>query len=374
MSSAPAAVTTTRPAAATKGIPSLDGMRAVSVMAVFLGHAGLPSYVGPATGVTIFFFLSGYLITTLLRMEHDRTGRINLRDFYLRRVLRIFPPMYIALVACVLLDLAVRDGMTWTGFVAAATQWVNYYQVVAGPEGLPMGSGIFWSLAVEEHFYLAFPVLYIALLRWTADRRRHALVIGALCGVILVWRTWVVLGTDLDRHWTDYATDVRADSILLGCLFAIIANPVLDGVRVSRRSATWVLFPLGAALTAFTALMPPEFAFTIGYNLQAAGLALVFVALIGYPDTVFGRLMNWRPVAFLGVLSYSVYLFHRIVQIPIEIWVTTNPIIVGAISFPLTLGIAYLMLKLVEEPCGRLRRRLSHAGVARGARPGEAQR
>ena len=141
-------------------IPSLDGLRAVSFLIVFLGHAFTKRWIPGDLGLIVFFFLSGYLITTLLRLEYDETGGINFRDFYLRRVLRIFPPLYLVLGAGCLLTLThVLDNTLWPRAVLAqACHLTNYWIVFHGWwNGMAPGSWIFWSLAVEEHFYLVFP-------------------------------------------------------------------------------------------------------------------------------------------------------------------------------------------------------------------------
>jgi peptidoglycan/LPS O-acetylase OafA/YrhL len=145
-------------------IPSLDGLRAVSFTMVFLAHAGLRGLPG-GFGVTVFFFLSGYLITTLLRVEMEDSGTISFKHFYLRRALRILPPFYIVLT--------VATGLTWLGLLAGwletmpvlaeALHFSNYWFASHGWTGTAMGTGVLWSLAVEEHFYLGFPALLLIL-------------------------------------------------------------------------------------------------------------------------------------------------------------------------------------------------------------------
>ena len=140
-------------------IPSLDGMRALAVMIVFVGHAGLGHIVPGGFGVTVFFFLSGYLITTLLRREYESHGTISLAKFYLRRVYRIFPPLYLVLAILIALQVSgfLQREMSWTAVMAQVFHLTNYY-LLAYPsvEAAPVVPHTvpFWSLAVEEHFYL----------------------------------------------------------------------------------------------------------------------------------------------------------------------------------------------------------------------------
>src|SRR5256885_153939 len=165
-------------------IPSLDGLRAASVMLVFAAHSGLKDRVPGNFGVTVFFFLSGYLITTLLRVEHDRTGAISLRGFYLRRILRIFPPYYLVLaIATALMLTGALPGprLQLDALAAQALYLTNYYIIGHGWwDGRAPGTWIFWSLSVEEHFYLVFPLLYLLLLRLLPSRSRQALVLAGL--------------------------------------------------------------------------------------------------------------------------------------------------------------------------------------------------
>ena len=145
-------------------IPSLDGIRAVSFFLVFLAHAGLGKVLVPGGfGVTIFFLLSGFLITTLLRLEYQRFRRISLKDFYLRRSLRILPPLYVTLGLSMLIVVIwnVPTGIPFAATLSQALQYANYYQIYATHLVSMPGTGVFWSLAVEEHFYLLFPLIYI---------------------------------------------------------------------------------------------------------------------------------------------------------------------------------------------------------------------
>lgn len=137
-------------------IPSLDGIRAISFLIVFVAHAGLNRLVPGYFGLSLFFFLSGFLITTLLRVEFETTGGISLRQFYLRRVLRIFPPFYLILFAAGILTMTgffVEGSITLTAALAQALHVTNYYVIIRGWwVGMAPGTSIYWSLAVEEHF------------------------------------------------------------------------------------------------------------------------------------------------------------------------------------------------------------------------------
>ena len=160
-------------------IPSLDGLRAISFLVVFVAHCGLDRYVPGGFGVTIFFFLSGFLITTLMRGEFQHTGAVNFRHFWLRRAFRILPPFYIVLFAAIAVALIFDPPGTLS--VAAVTAQLahvtNYWLIYRGYAGQPAGTGVYWSLAVEEHFYLLFPWVFVAMQRLRLPPFKQALVL-----------------------------------------------------------------------------------------------------------------------------------------------------------------------------------------------------
>ena len=369
-------------------IHSLDGIRACAVMLVFAAHgisiAGavprLKGLVPGEFGVTVFFFLSGYLITTLLRMEHEKTGAISLRAFYLRRVLRIFPPLYLVLFATTALtQLGVMPGerppITPGGVLAQATYLTNYHVIATGWwNGHAPGTWIFWSLAVEEHFYLLFPLVYIFLLRRLPSRRKQALVLAGICAVVLAWRFLLVyaLGAPKDRVYV--ATDTRIDSIVFGCILGVLGNPLLDGTGYSDRwwKYLWVPLALIGLLLSFL-VHSPYFQWVFAYSLQGICLFPLFIAAVRYPSWGPFQLLNIGWVKWIGVVSYSIYLMH-----PTVLWAARGlPLTSGyaraAVALGVTLGLAWAINQLVEKPAGRLRRRLSRVDAPRVREPDRAR-
>ncbi|GAA1944229.1 acyltransferase [Microbacterium deminutum] len=346
-------------------IPSLNGIRALAILLVVWGHAELPyRLIRESTGVTIFFFLSGYLITTLLRREYDAMDRISIKDFYLRRFFRIFPPLYLVLIVAVALSLAgaIANRMTALGAVSTFTFWTNYYIIWAGRAGLPGGMNALWSLAVEEHFYLIFPLLYVALRRWVPRRWMQAAILVALCTAIMVWRVYLLSqGAGYDRIYL--ATDTRADAILWGSVLAIAANPAYGEVRTPRRR--WLLTPIllgGVAVVYFVSRWPDTLGMTIGYTIQSIALAAVFVPLILMPRSVIGRLFNLRAVVWVGIASYSIYLIHRPALIIAETSISAPVVTTATIGIAATVLASWAILVFVDRPFARLRRRLNRAG------------
>lgn len=347
-------------------IPSLDGLRAISVLIVFWAHAALPFGVRGGTGVTVFFFLSGYLITTLLRVEYDRYERISLKGFYLRRVLRILPPMYIAVALGLLLTLvgALTVPVTVGGVAASSFFFANYWKI-AGLDGIPDGLGVLWSLAVEEHYYVIFPLVYILMRKFLPKRAHQAIVLAVICAVVLAWRCWLMFEAGATDVRVYYATDTRIDGILLGAIFAIILNPMYGELTMPNR---WALPLLASVATlifmvfVFARFVDTPHAYTWGYSVQALTLIPIFGYLITRPRSWIGRILNWKPIAFLGVLSYTMYLVHVLFLRAVENLLTLPHVAEVCIAGVATFLFAWGVNKVVERPIARLRKKLSRAG------------
>jgi len=339
-------------------IPSLDGLRALSFALVFAAHAGLDHVVPGGFGVTVFFFLSGFLITTLMRREFDKRGTVSLKNFYVRRALRILPPFYLVLlVASVLTLVGVLPGkLEVSAVLAQALHYANFRMIQAGADGFAAGTAVYWSLAVEEHFYLLFPLLFLFLNRLGCTRKTQALVLFGLCGAILVWRTLLVCGMGSESIRTYVGSDTRFDSILFGCALALYGNPMLDAPTTNDRLWKYLLLPLGVAgLLASFLIRGPVFRETLRYSLQGVSLLPVFVCAMRFPEWAPMRLLNLKPFAFIGMLSYSLYLIHQVALFALTT-VVVEPVPRALLALLLALGLAWLMREVVEKPCARLRK------------------
>jgi peptidoglycan/LPS O-acetylase OafA/YrhL len=343
-------------------IPSLDGIRAVSFLLVFVAHVGWEDIVPGGLGVTVFFFLSGFLITTLMRSEFERNGRVNLRRFWLRRILRIWPPFYLVLLFALLLSLALYPAGTLRApaVTAQLLHFTNFWFIDRGYDGVAPGTGVYWSLAVEEHFYLLFPFIFMAMCRQRLAPARQALLLWAMCAAVLAWRCVLVFWLHSVSDRTYLATDTRFDSILFGCALAVWNNPVFD--RSQPRTGPWKYLILPAAFAALLLCVvyrAPVFRETFRYTIQGAALTFVFIAAVRYPQWLLFRFLNLKPVAFIGVLSYSLYLIHQVLLAAIETLLPALPGIVRAVlTLAAALALAWLMHRFVERPCARLRARL----------------
>ena len=345
-------------------IPSLDGIRAISFLIVFIAHAGLEAVVPGGFGVTVFFFLSGYLITTLLRVEYQQHGHINLKHFWLRRALRILPPFYVVLLGATLLTLCVDFGVGVSGSALAGQllHVTNYWIILHGYAGQPLGTGVYWSLAVEEHFYLLFPWLYIGMQKLRLSGRGQALLLWGLCLLILLWRCVLVLKLHVGTDRTYMASDTRVDSILFGCALAVWHNPVLDPAPARHeRIWKWLLLPLALALLGGCLVYRGDaFRETLRYSLQGLALTVIFICAIRYEGWAAFRWLNHRVLVFVGTLSYALYLVHyTVIFAAAKAMPRAGAVAQGLVAFGASLLLAWLSYVYLEKPCARLRRKLS---------------
>lgn len=317
---------------------------------------------GGGLGVTIFFFISGYLITTLLRREFDRNGRIALGDFYLRRAFKIMPPMYLSIAFGVLVTLVglVPLAISIGGVTASALYFANYWRALGIP-GIPEPMFILWSLAVEEHFYLLFPILYIVLRRFVPRVRRQVLVLVAICIAVLAWRCYLYFAVGVAWQPMNIRTDTRLDALLWGCVLAIGFNPALDPPRGPDFFWKWIAAPLGAIVTV-VANRGVGFESHVGYTLQSLGIGVIVVSVVRFPKFFAFRPLNWKPVIWLGDLSYSFYLVHYYFIYWADTHLDMSGVSKTAVAFVLTVLMAWGMYRLVETPFAILRKRRSHAG------------
>lgn len=314
-------------------------------------------------GVTIFFFLSGFLITTLMRDEYDRDASINFRHFWLRRSLRILPPFYLVLILAVGGSLLFETPGTielWP-VMAQMLHYSNYWIIEHGYIGLPPGTGVYWSLAVEEHFYLLFPWVYSLIRRLRMTARAQAIFFWSLCLFVLVWRCVLVFGFHVSTDRTYMASDTRVDSILFGCALAVWCNPVRDDLPLFENR--WKYFYVPLALIVFLGcflVRDESFRETIRYSLQGAALTILFIAAIRYRYWAPFRLLNTRILAFIGLLSYSLYLLHYVIIAALQELLPAFPELLRAIlALALSTFLAWLIYLAIERPSAALRRRLT---------------
>ncbi|RKF15974.1 acyltransferase [Altericroceibacterium spongiae] len=360
---------TVKEAAGKTHIPGLNGMRAIAVMLVIIAHYGFQDVVPGGLGVTIFFFISGFLICTLLLREQEKSGTIAIKAFYVRRFLRLAPEMYV-FVGLTALYFFVRGVPVELGRAfAAVAYWMNYYKIFnLSSEGSGIHWGHLWSLAVEEHFYLTFPLLVLALVKVP---KRLMLLLTIILIVCPIYRAFTLI-ENFPGHYTYYASEARADSLAYGCLLACLARYSEGAVALFRRFANPAL-PLGILVLLATLVLRNEFfRETIRYSLQGIGIGMIFIGL--YYGSLGPVLLEWleTPIAdWLGKLSYAIYLWHFILLnvIDMEFGVADmralpmgQHLLLTAVMTVISIALAQASYLLVYQNFVRLRRNWgSHA-------------
>jgi peptidoglycan/LPS O-acetylase OafA/YrhL len=297
-------------------VPALDGLRALSILLVVFAHFGIQPSPG-LFGVTIFFFISGYLITGQILGEIDRTGRLDLGMFYWRRALRLYPALLAMVVFGGLAFVAVGGMITATDVAAALFYFANIHEIAGGfDSGLLRAShpySVLWSLAVEEHYYLLFPL--IAAL-FAVRRLRLAGALVAIIAAVTLWR-FHVAGTGLADSIplrVEHGTDTRVDSILYGALLSVLLASRWRAATL-RLVANPTAAVVGLALLLLSlTIRDPWFRHTWRFTVQGVGLFLSVGALLHGPSLAAARwVASTRTALLLGRWSYSLYLWHWIV-------------------------------------------------------------
>jgi peptidoglycan/LPS O-acetylase OafA/YrhL len=353
--------------------PGLDGVRALAVVAVMVYHLGTTGLTigsggrlpapGGFLGVDVFFVLSGFLITSLLLGEVAGTGRISIRDFYIRRARRLMPALYTLLVVVSVVAAFAFPAYTANlgGDLVAALTYVTNWWLIAGKTSY-FGAGVhppllthLWSLAVEEQFYLLWPLALI----WLSRRKRRSTVIG-FTSVAIVAST--VLAAVLYNPFGDpsrvyFGTDTRLATPMLGALLAVLVRPWRKQFDVQTRAqrisldvaGTVAAALLGVAL--FTLNDQSELLYRGGF-LAIAIVAAVLVLAASRNDSMVGRALGVPPLRWLGQRSYAIYLWHwpifAVTQPGVN--VSLNPVADTVLRIGSTLVIAELSYRLVERP------------------------
>jgi peptidoglycan/LPS O-acetylase OafA/YrhL len=361
----------------------LDGVRALAVVAVLAYHSTDGLLHGGFLGVDVFFVLSGYLITSLLMVEGRQTGTIKLSRFYLRRARRLLPALYTLLlvVGGVVVVFFAQYAARVRGDLLAALGYVTNWWLIAQNSsyfGSGSGPGVLnhlWSLAVEEQFYLIWPVLLLLLGRGRASRRLTAtflvLAIAASgLAMALLYNPW----GDPSRVY--FGTDTRGATPLIGALLAILVRPWRQ--RRDIRAATKIgidvlgLLALGALGLAVTVAGDRDDWLYRGGFLAVAGVAGILVVAAAHPASRLGRLLGIAPLRWLGDRSYAIYLWHWPICVFTAGLLTsgTSLFLVVALRVALTLLVADLSFRLVEHPIrtGSLGRAWARLRAERGLR------
>lgn len=337
--------------------PDIEGLRAVAVVLVVLSHAGLGMFAGGYVGVDVFFVISGFLITTLLLKEQGRTGTISLRRFYARRAIRLLPVSTVVLVATVVaawfwlpatrfrsisLDALFSTfyGINWR----LAYEGTDYLNATAAPSPLQH----LWSLAVEEQFYLVWPLLLLVVGAGRHTRK-------ALLALIAVSLVVSVQQTVAAAPWAYFGSHTRAWELGIGALVAVAGGLLRRTPKALATLLTWggllaviasaVTFDKSTAFPGYAALLP------------VLGTAAVIAGGVRAGRYGAGRLIGAEPFQFVGRLSYGWYLWHWPVLMIWPLALGRDPGVKSNLAFAVAaLGLAWVTYHLVENPVRRRRR------------------
>ena len=337
--------------------PALDGMRAVAVAAVFVYHADSRWLPGGFLGVDVFFVLSGFLICSLLIIEHGTTGTIALKSFWLRRARRLLPAVLLLLVVIAVVESSISDLITTRvarreELLATAAYVANWFSVFSGRsyfaeyvDASPVRHT--WSLAIEEQFYLIFPLVIFAGLAYLGRRRLPVLLAAVAAGSAFLM---AVLFDPAAPSRAYYGTDTRIHQLLVGALLAF----ALQSAAASRvvRVAKPLTVPALLGLLAGFALVTDQAAFY--YRGGAVVIALLTVVVVAGLEArpAVGDVLAWRPFVFIGVISYGVYLWHW----PMLQWLRrgfgpgAGSLAIAAAGAVATLTVAWVSYRVVERP------------------------
>jgi peptidoglycan/LPS O-acetylase OafA/YrhL len=345
-------------------IPSLDGMRAISIAIVVLSHSkallpsaiadsGLFRYIvgGGLHGVQVFFVISGYLITMLLVREFEATGDISLRRFYSRRTVRIFPVFYAYLAVVAVLWAAGFERQDASTFLSAATYTIIYHP---HPRGWLVQHA--WSLSIEEQFYLLWPAVLLMARRQRIASPIAISVLAVMPIVRILILTFSARG--VAEHGQLIVLSSAIDTLMMGCLLALLSS----NLRWRRWCERWIrswsvagLVAVGFVLVPYASAklthgVPAAVCVAFGASATAISIGAALDWLVRIPNSAAGQVLNAGPVRYVGLISYSIYVWQQLFTGP-----ATR---LGLVTYPLLLIAAELSFRLIERPMMRVRARL----------------
>jgi peptidoglycan/LPS O-acetylase OafA/YrhL len=339
-------------------LPGLDGIRALAVLGVLLYHGDLTWMRGGFLGVDVFFVLSGFLITTLIVEEYNRSGRINFKRFYLARARRLLPALLLMLVivgmlaAFIYRDSAAQFRADAIASLFYVTNWwyivsdASYFEAIGRPPFLQH----LWSLAVEEQFYLLWPALTLILLRWRGRRGVFYVAIGGALAST-AWMAFLAITNgypqEADPSRAYFGSDSHIMGLLLGAALAMVWRPGRLSTRLTAgaKAVVTVVGFLALLVVLYFFWQVGEYSNFLyrGGFLVLSGVVCVLIAAASHPGAPFGKLIGTQPWRYIGQRSYGLYLYHW------PIYVITRPELDVPLGGPALLGLRLGLTFLVAE-------------------------
>lgn len=340
-------------------IPGISGLRALSIIMVLMSHWGIFYTKGVffiinngAFGVNVFFVISGFLITTLLLTEESNSGKISLRNFYIRRTLRIFPAFYFLLLFYFILQTFHVITISIPSWITSLT-YTKYFPIKNGIDNYTFH---FWSLSIEEHFYLIWPFIFYY---FPAYRKKTLILLACLFPFLRM------LFYKYNMFWAngDFSIFYRGDGIVWGCIIAFYQNEIIQILK-RKRALLYLPFALLLFLLYLERLnIESASKLHLGYfNLPLGGsfgtLTNICIGCIiiitAHFKTLWSRLMNTKPLNYIGKLSYSLYLYQQIFLLHFK-FTMNNQILVFSLFIAMTLFSYYV----IELPFLKLKKRFN---------------
>ena len=343
-------------------VPSLDGLRGISIIAVMAFNGHLLRMEGGFIGVDIFFALSGFLITSLLVGEYARSSTISFKKFYFRRALRLLPALFVLMIVCMVYALLIQSPesslVTFKGVLYTLFYVANWAQVPPNLPGIgPLSHA--WSLSVEEQFYIVWPLALIFLLKIKSKGIIATIVLlliaASLASSILQWNA----GAPHLRLY--FGSDTRAYGILIGCLAALVLSwnvlPKTENAGKVFRVAS-VVSLAGIIVSFFVLRHTTGFVYNGGFALIAIGTSFLVLDFLLFPSKL-SRAFEFAPLVWLGKISYGLYLWHfPILEVSKKVFDgRLHPAIYGTIGVIVTLIVAGTSYYLIEKPFLKLKDR-----------------
>jgi peptidoglycan/LPS O-acetylase OafA/YrhL len=294
-------------------LPYLDGLRGYAIILVILSHIGLGHIVPGGLGVTLFFFISGFLITKLLIKEIAETNKIDIKQFYLRRVVRLYPALLFMIFVSVIVMLIVKAPIHFKDILCALFYLTNYYELYFRPVNSKDINifGILWSLSIEEHFYIFFPVLFYWLYKRNLSLITLLLFISIVVLLIRCYLLYTSTHIDFTINEIYIATHTRIDSIIGGCIAALLIYKYDNKKYLKLLHSYWSII-IGMIIIIFSLFFRNiMFRESIRYSIQSLAFLFIVPAIgVNAESPFLKRIFENKPIILIGRLSYSLYLFH----------------------------------------------------------------